>query len=98
MQFEWDEEKRAANIEKHDVDFVRAARVLTRPHLTYASGEGDEQRWVTVGPLHPLAARPEDWSRPLVAVVYTRRRDRYRIISVRRARTHERQAYDRRFG
>ena len=98
MQFEWDEEKRQANIETHDVDFTRAARVFTGPHLTYPSPKEGEDRRVAIGKLQPPEARPERWSGPLVAVVYTRREGRYRIISARRARENERQAYDRRFG
>lgn len=98
MQFEWDEEKREANTEKHDVDFVRAARVLKGPHLTYPSSRGEEARQVAIGKLEPPEVRPEHWSGPLIAVVYTRRDDRYRIISARRARDDERQAYNRRFG
>lgn len=98
MQFEWDEDKRRANIEKHDVDFTRAARVLKSPHLTYPSPQGDEERRIAIGKLQPPKARPEHWSGPLIAVVYTRRESRYRIISARRARKDERQAYNRRFG
>lgn len=98
MKFEWDEEKRESNLEKHDVDFPRAAEVLKGPHLTYSSPGGDEDREVAIGKLKPPDARPENWSGPLVAVIYTRREGRYRIISARRARTNEREAYNRRFG
>lgn len=98
MDFEWDESKRETNIDKHGVDFVDAARVLTRPHLTYRSPRKEEARWVAVGTLQPPDVRPEDWSGPLVAVVYTKREDRYRIISARRATTHERKQYEDRFG
>ncbi len=28
MRFEWDENKRRANVEKHDIDFVQAAQML----------------------------------------------------------------------
>ncbi|CBH22747.1 conserved hypothetical protein containing DUF497 (plasmid) [Salinibacter ruber M8] len=98
MQFEWDEEKRQANIEKHGIDFVRAARVLKGPHLTYSSPQEGEKRRVAIGKLQPPEARPEHWSGPLIAVVYTRREGRYRIISARRAQEDERETYDRRFG
>ena len=33
MGFEWENEKRETNIEKHGIDFVQAARILTREHL-----------------------------------------------------------------
>lgn len=98
MDFEWDEAKREANLDKHGVDFVDAARVLTRPHLAYPSPRHGEERWVAVGTLQPPDVRPEEWSGPLVAVVYTMRGDRYRLISARRATTHERRQYEDRFG
>ena len=28
MEFEWDEQKRLSNVEKHGIDFVRAKRYL----------------------------------------------------------------------
>ena len=31
MSFEWDEEKRDANIKKHGVDFIRAAKIFSNP-------------------------------------------------------------------
>jgi uncharacterized DUF497 family protein len=95
MDFEWDPEKRESNLRKHSVDFVDAARLLTRPHLTRPSHriEDREPRWQAIGPLLPPEARPEDWSGPLAVVVYTKRSDRYRIIFARRASSDERQHY-----
>jgi hypothetical protein len=98
MDFEWDESKREINVAKHGVDFVDAARVLTRPYLAYPSPRKGEDRWVAVGKLHPPDIRPEKWSGPLVAIVYAMRGDRYRIISARRATTNERRQYEDRFG
>jgi len=99
MDFEWDEIKRMSNIEKHGVDFVDAARILSREHLSYpVSRPGlDEERFVAVGPLQPPNVRPDKWSGPLAVVVYTMRGDAYRIISARRANTNERKQYDVRF-
>lgn len=34
MDFEWDEEKRLANIEKHGIDFVDAVAIFGNPHVT----------------------------------------------------------------
>jgi uncharacterized DUF497 family protein len=34
MVFEWDEEKRRANIAKHGIDFVRATAILRRPTIS----------------------------------------------------------------
>ena len=98
MQFEWDEEKRQANIEKHDVDFRDITPVFKNPHLTYLSPRGGERRHVAIGRLRPPETRPENWSGPLVAVVYTRRNGAYRIISARRAQDDERRAYQVLFG
>ncbi len=33
MSFEWDEDKREANIRRHGVDFVRAAQMFSNPIL-----------------------------------------------------------------
>ena len=93
MKFEWDEEKRQANLEKHDVDFRDVASVFQNPHLTYSSLTAGEKRRVAIGQLRP-AGCPERWSGPLVSVVYARRSHAYRIISARRARKNERQAYE----
>lgn len=98
MQFEWDEEKRRANLKKHDVDFRDIPSVFHHPHLSYSSPRGEEPRRVAVGPLHSPEERPQRWSGPLVAVVYIRKATQYRIISARRARTNERQAYEDIFG
>ena len=99
MEFEWDEKKRQANLEKHDVDFRDVPSVFKNPHLTYLSPKSlspktGERRQVAIGQLRPPDTRPDEWSGPLVAVVYTRREGSYRIISMRRARTDERKAYD----
>jgi uncharacterized DUF497 family protein len=52
FQFEWDEAKAAANVNKHDVTFELAATVFFDPNvLTVADLEhgGDEERWFSVG-------------------------------------------------
>jgi len=90
MQFEWDEEKRQANLEKHDVDFRDVGTVFRGPNLTYSSPAAGERRRVAIGRLHP-PGRPDGWSDPLVAAFHTKREETYRIISARRARTDERQ-------
>lgn len=94
MEFEWDDRKRQSNLDKHDVDFRDVPAVFQNPHLTYLSPQDGERRQVAVGRLRPPGSRPESWSGPLVAVVYTRREGTYRIISARRARSNEREAYD----
>jgi uncharacterized DUF497 family protein len=82
---EWDEDKRRSNLDKHGLDFVRAADMLSGVHVVIPSlYEGDEPRWLAVG---VVEAR-------LVTLVFTLRGDRHRIISLRRARHDERRIYE----
>jgi uncharacterized DUF497 family protein len=82
--FEWDPEKADANLEKHKIDFVDAVVVFDGPHFTYASPREDELRFVSVGYVEQIA----------IAVVWTERgTDVRRVISARRARREEREAY-----
>ncbi|BCH58924.1 BrnT family toxin [Agrobacterium vitis] len=81
--FEWDETKNKINIEKHGIDFVRAAAALQKPHLKTASDRDGECRTLAICP---------DTLR-LIAVVYTMREKTCRIISARAARKNEQRAY-----
>jgi hypothetical protein len=82
MEFEWDPVKEAANVLKHGLSFVAAARVLASgTTFEVQSDRGAEPRRVAIG-MHPE-------TRKIVAVVYTMREGRYRIISARRARANE---------
>jgi hypothetical protein len=83
MPFEWDEAKRLGNIEKHGIDFIRAQRIFDGPVLVRQLPYGREDRWIAIG----LVDGRE------IAVVYTFRGEAIRIISARRARRNERQAY-----
>jgi hypothetical protein len=51
FEFEWDENKRRAVIEKHDVDFRRAASIFDGPIVTYADDRRDygEKRFISTG-------------------------------------------------
>lgn len=82
-EFEWDEGKNESNIAKHGIDFEDAVGIFASPVLEYRSDREGEARWVAIG---ALSGRE-------IAVVYTLRDSRYRIISARRARTSERRAY-----
>jgi hypothetical protein len=92
MDFEWDPDKREANLRRHGVDFVDAAEVFAQPHLAMPSPRGEEEREVAIG-LLPARGVPEAWSGRLSTVVYVRRVGAIRIISARRARKNERDAY-----
>lgn len=86
MEFEWDPTKEESNLGKHGISFVAAARVLAEERtLAFPSEHGSERRWVSVG-AHPSSGK-------VIAVVYTVRQGRYRIISARRARKDEETRY-----
>jgi hypothetical protein len=92
MEFEWDEAKRLINLEKHGIDFRRATKIWQRgvidPHEDRINGF--EIRHIALGIIGDDAR--------VIAVVYTKRDGKRRIISARRARRNERQAYQSQFG
>ncbi len=49
--FEWDENKRLANLKKHRIDFYDAILILEYPHLNVPSDYKEEERWITIGEL-----------------------------------------------
>jgi uncharacterized DUF497 family protein len=82
--YEWDECKRQSNVEKHSIDFLQASQLFDgRPINTVPSLHTTEERYLSVGELE----------RRTVAVVWTPRGDVIRLISARRARASERQAF-----
>ena len=87
LVFGWDEAKRLLVLEKHGLDFVDAVRVFAGPKLVLSSPRGEECRWMAIGPVNGRC----------IAVVFTRRGDAIRIITARRARDHERRAFDENF-
>ena len=83
MEFEWDEAKRQAVLEKHGIDFVDLGRFFDGDVLYMAAASDVEPREKAVG-----------WSgRAWIAVIFTRRSGRIRLITARRARENERRAY-----
>jgi uncharacterized protein len=85
MDFEWDERKNAANVRKHGIDFETAKLIFDGPMYEVLDQGIDygEERVIALGAVE---------GRELV-VVYTDRGERRRIISARRARSHERKKY-----
>jgi hypothetical protein len=85
VEFEFDEEKSAANRDKHGIDFVEAqllwfdSRLVEIPARTV-----DEPRFLIIGTIAAL-----HWS-----AVVTYRDERIRIISVRRSRREEVEIYE----
>jgi uncharacterized DUF497 family protein len=83
---EWDEEKAAANLRKHGVDFADAATVLSDDFaLTVLVDDPEEDRWLTLG---------VDALGRLLVVAYTWRDDTVRLISARKATASERRQYE----
>lgn len=55
--FQWDENKRRANLLKHDIDFIRAAAALQKPHMKTTSNKDGEARTLAICPdTHKLIA------------------------------------------
>ncbi len=92
MGFEWDEDKRLANLAKHGLDFGRVTTIWDGDVIDPATTrlEADELRYLALG----IPGEDEI----VVAVGYTDRGDNRRIISARRARDYERKNYQGRFG
>ena len=89
MVYEWDENKRETNAEKHGLDLLQGVGLFDgRPVCSYPSLRGDERRFVTIGLLAEM----------FVALVWIERGDAIRLISLRRARDGEKRANCARFG
>jgi uncharacterized protein len=85
--FEWDDMKAAINQAKHGVAFEQAMGIFNDPNAMTFDDEGhsqDERRELTIGSTF--------WSEVFI-VSHTRRGERIRIISARRANRAERRAY-----
>jgi uncharacterized protein len=85
MRFEWDENKRLANIRKHGFDFVDVSSIFDSDTVTVEDDRYNygEQRFVTFGLLQGR----------IIAVVHTEDDDLARVISVRKATKYEQQIY-----
>ena len=86
VDFEWDDNKRAANAEKHGIDFADAVKIFDDPQrLTFRASHRSEERFLSIGAMRGR----------IVTVVFTLRGDKVRIISARHARKSERAQYER---
>jgi uncharacterized protein len=87
LEFEWDEEKYAANIWRHNVKFEEAAEVFFDNEHQYGDASVDEEfREYIVGFSFQLN---------LLYTVYVERGERIRIISARSATKEEEKFYER---
>ena len=85
MEFEWDENKRALNIQKHGIDFFELQNAFNMPMLIKVDTRKDygETRFIALGEL----------SSSIVVLTYTERNDTIRLISARRATKNEQEIY-----
>jgi uncharacterized DUF497 family protein len=86
VRFTWDPRKAAANLRKHGVSFEEAATVFADP-LALAVEDA-------VGPGRALLIGLSDRRRLLLSVYTEVAEDTIRIISARRATSHERRHYE----
>ena len=88
MEFDNDPAKATVNLKKHKVSFEEAASVFGDP-LAYTFADPDhsisEERWLLFG-LSRMAR--------VLAISYTNRSEKYRIINARKATRHERKIYE----
>ncbi|MCG6533761.1 MAG: BrnT family toxin [Syntrophales bacterium LBB04] len=85
MEFEWDEEKRLANVVKHGLDFTDAGRLFEDPFIVMTDNSCDygENRSIAFGHVENR----------LIAVTFTKRQDIIRIISARKANDREKKRF-----
>lgn len=81
MEFEWDENKRKSNIEKHGFDFREAWKVFEGDYIRSMAkqGKGGEERFLVTGLVDDFYA----------TVIITMRNDICRVISLRKASVNE---------
>jgi len=86
MKVEWHQTKNDCNLSKHGIDFDYAMNIfLDENRIEKEDRRKDygETRYITIGKIADT----------LLTVVYTLRKDKYRLISARRASYDERKAY-----
>jgi uncharacterized DUF497 family protein len=86
MYYEWDENKRIANLAKHGVDFASAEKFEWDTAIETIDDRFDygEERWVALGFI----------GNKLHVLIYSYRADIIRIISLRKANKREREYYE----
>ena len=89
MTIEWDSTKNQINIEKHGIDFSDAYKIFENSIITKIDDRTDyrEKRWIGIAILEQVT----------VVLVYTKRGNNIRIISIRKANKIERKIYNEQF-
>ncbi len=90
MKIDFDPEKRFRTLQTRGLDMARAAEILEGPAISFLDERQSygEERIITFGLLE----------NPIVVLVWTRRGDVHRIISLRKANGREQAAYGPRLG
>jgi uncharacterized DUF497 family protein len=85
MQFEWDEKKRKANLDKHGIDFADLEPLFGGLTITVLDGRYDygEFRFITLGILNGI----------VMTVAHAETDEVIRIISARKATRYEEESY-----
>ncbi|ACK67068.1 protein of unknown function DUF497 [Rippkaea orientalis PCC 8801] len=85
IEFEWDEQKRFSNLQKHGIDFVRACQIFENYTVDFEDNRYnyDEERFISIG----------ETNGQILTVVYTYRGDVIRLISARKATKYEQTLY-----
>ena len=84
MDFEFDVAKSKANLEKHGIDFLEAQKLWEdEDRLEIPARTEDEPRYVLIAAL----------GQRLWSAFFAYRKERIRLISVRRARKNEKELY-----
>lgn len=85
MEFEFDNKKSSANKEKHGIDFIETQKLWEDPNRVEIPAKYlDENRFVLIAKI-----KEQYWS-----AIFTYRREKIRIISVRRSRENEKEIYE----
>ena len=85
MEFEFNPDKSKTNKEKHGIDFIEAQKLWEDPYrIEIPAKYLDEPRYLLIGKIND-----KHW-----AAIFTYRKNRIRIISVRRARKNEKEIYE----
>ena len=85
IEFEWDEQKRLSNLQKHGIDFVKACQIFDGYTVEFEDSRYDygEDRYIAIG----------ETNGKILTVTYTYRNDIIRLISARKATRYERNIY-----
>jgi len=86
VYYQWDPDKARSNLQKHNISFADAVTVFSDDNaITIEDDFPDEERFVTIG---------MDALGRVIIIVYTYRENFIRIISARKATSHERKQYE----